>query len=344
MKNYIIIFLSFFTVFRAFSQSPHTVCIGNISKYWVQGDSASNFTWWVDGGSIISLPFDNDTVEIKWGIIPGNFTVKVLEKNNFGCMGDTVFSDVLILPWENVTITGPNEICKGDYITLIGSSATNYKWNTGSNNQSITDNPVINTSYWLMATNICGTDTAYHNVIVNPNPVANFVYNPLYPLLGEMVNLIYTGTSVSNYFWYDKINILPFSNSISPNYTIINDNQTEICISVVDNNGCPDSICKTIITNGIINIWIPNTFSPNGDGLNEIFKAEASTVIEDFQLYIYNRWGQQIFESKDINIGWDGKYLGNEVQPGVYTWTLTYQAKKHSKIVNRKSGYVTLIK
>ena len=89
-------------------------------------------------------------------------------------------------------------------------------------------------------------------------------------------------------------------------------------------------------------LWIPNSFTPNGDGLNDIFKPETLAEIEEYTMLIFNRWGQQIFESNDINKAWDGKYKGRIVESGVYTYRIeaTDKLTKEKKVYN---GRVTLI-
>ena len=89
-------------------------------------------------------------------------------------------------------------------------------------------------------------------------------------------------------------------------------------------------------------LWIPNSFTPNGDGLNDIFKPETLAEIEEYTMLIFNRWGQQIFESNNINKAWDGKYKGRIVESGVYTYRIeaTDKLTKEKKVYN---GRVTLI-
>ena len=89
-------------------------------------------------------------------------------------------------------------------------------------------------------------------------------------------------------------------------------------------------------------LWIPNSFTPNGDGLNDIFKPETIAELENYSMLIFNRWGQQIFESNDISKGWDGKYKGKAVPLGVYTYHIeaTDKLTKEKKVYN---GRVTLI-
>jgi gliding motility-associated-like protein len=76
-----------------------------------------------------------------------------------------------------------------------------------------------------------------------------------------------------------------------------------------------------------INVWIPNAFTPNGDGLNDYFKVESSGEFAGFNLAIYNRWGNLVFESNNPMVIWDGKSNGNDAEAGIYTYILTYSGK-----------------
>ena len=89
-------------------------------------------------------------------------------------------------------------------------------------------------------------------------------------------------------------------------------------------------------------LWIPNSFTPNGDGLNDVFKPETIAEMEEYKMLIFNRWGQQIFESNNINKAWDGKYKGRIVESGVYTYRIEARDKltKEKKVYN---GRVTLV-
>ena len=92
-------------------------------------------------------------------------------------------------------------------------------------------------------------------------------------------------------------------------------------------------------------IWVPNVFTPNGDGTNEIFKP-VTTEIQKLTMYIYNRWGEMIFETSDINGGWDGKFHGNDVPTGVYFWLIRYNENRSSaqNIEKEIKGSVTLLR
>ncbi len=338
-RYFIIIFILLFSI-QSSAQVIDTVCIGTIRNYKVHGDVGSVYNWQINGGNIISNP-TKDSIIVKWGNTGGTFQIFVIETSIHGCIGDTVFGKVMIKQDLPIAINGADEICLGDTVLLTAVNTTSYQWNNGFNNQVIEVHPLTNTQYRLIGNTACRIDTAYHNITVNPKPQANFIYSPEFPSVAESVNLNYTGTSAVNYQWFDNMNNL-FSNQANPVFVIQESLQTTINLRVSNQYGCMDSISKTIITIGSINIWIPNSFTPNGDGLNDIFKAESVTEVKEFQLYIYNRWGQLVFETKDINIGWDGKYQGNEVPQGVYNWVIIYKSDNKRKILQKREGQITL--
>ena len=221
------------------------------------------------------------------------------------------------------------------------SNGTNYQWNTSANTQTINVSPLTNTTYYVFGNTLCGIDTAFHPITVVPKPQADFSFTPAIPSIGSNINLTYLGSPVTNYFWYDDNNYL-FSNQMNPIYNIQNQNNTIILLYVQNQYGCIDSISKTINTDAKINVWVPNSFTPNGDGRNDIFKVETNLELTNFNLYIYNRWGQVVFESTDINYGWDGKYMREYVKADVYVWILTYK-NKYSNQLQRQQGSVSVI-
>jgi gliding motility-associated-like protein len=93
--------------------------------------------------------------------------------------------------------------------------------------------------------------------------------------------------------------------------------------------------------------YIPNSFTPDGDNFNQMFKPIFTSGFDpyNFEMIIYNRWGEIVFETKDVNIGWDGSYGtdGRDVQEGAYTYKITY---KNPQIDERKIvvGHISLIR
>ena len=87
---------------------------------------------------------------------------------------------------------------------------------------------------------------------------------------------------------------------------------------------------------------MPNAFTPNADGLNDLFRVKYPFPVKEFNMSIYNQWGQKIYSSADIQKGWDGTYKGNNASSGIYVWTITLTDTR-GKTQSAK-GTVTLIK
>lgn len=104
-----------------------------------------------------------------------------------------------------------------------------------------------------------------------------------------------------------------------------------------------DGIAKALKDTSNLRIFVPNAFTPNGDGVNDRFEVKVSTFSGEFKIYIFNRWGQLIFEDGYQNFDWDGKINGKECQAGVYNWLILYKMKGDRRQFEKR-GTVTLIR
>ena len=133
--------------------------------------------------------------------------------------------------------------------------------------------------------------------------------------------------------WWDGTNTLSKNITQSGTYSIsLSDS---LCYSVSDSILLEFEDCSFYL-------FMPNVFSPNGDGVNDIFIPVQSGEIEDYVMRIFDRWGELLFETRDINTGWDGTLSGNKVNPGVYVWSIGYNTPENIREV--KSGSLTLLK
>ncbi len=113
--------------------------------------------------------------------------------------------------------------------------------------------------------------------------------------------------------------------------------------TILSKHGCLlDTISITIQHDICKPIIFPNTFTPNSDGINDVFKPIADSNASGYTLTVYNRWGGVVFISTDLHFGWDGKYKGKNVETGTYYWLSTYTSIDGSK--NTQNGFVTLIR
>ena len=116
-----------------------------------------------------------------------------------------------------------------------------------------------------------------------------------------------------------------------------------ITLIISDNNGCTDSYQQTISIEGDYIVFTPSAFTPNGDGRNDIFIPEGIGISRDhYEFYVFNRWGELIFESYNPSVGWDGTYKGKLVKLDAYVWLLrTWDNNQHP---HEYMGHVTVVR
>jgi gliding motility-associated-like protein len=182
---------------------------------------------------------------------------------------------------------------------------------------------------------------------VYPIPHADFNYAPYIPI--ENVSDVYFtdasyGATVTSWNWYFMSNATYQSTKQNPVFLYTEAGNYAITLVAKSDKGCIDTVTKTILVSEDFGVFVPNAFTPNDDGLNDVFFAKGFGITA-FQMQIFDRWGEKIFQSHDINDAWDGTYQlrgSKMIQEGVYTWriTLTNVFGKSKEI----TGHVTLIK
>lgn len=203
------------------------------------------------------------------------------------------------------------EICEGEVATLNAVpsvSGGTYSWNPGGQgNSSVDVNPNQTTSYTVTYTlNGCSASST-GTVTVNPTP--NPIISAPYTTISEGESIQLTVGSADSYLWNtgqtgQTISISPVEN-------------TTYCVEVTD-NGCSNEACILIQIGCESLVYAPNCITANGDLINDEFLVQGDCLSE-FNLLIFNRWGELIFESFDISESWNGTYKGKPVSDGVYT-------------------------
>jgi gliding motility-associated-like protein len=259
----------------------------------------------------------------------GNYTVTVLDTN--GCIGVSI-PFVLSIDSVNVSITANSQsYCIGDTALLLasGSNYDNLIWSTNIIGNSILTN--VPGTYSVTASNAFGcTATASYNLIYTNKILINAIASDTILTCDETIQLNVTGADT--YLWEPSIGL----NDAAINNPIVNGLTDFIVYTVKGTKGnciAVDSI--KIGYEACTNIFIPNAFSPNNDGANDVFRVLGGNIF-DFNLKIYNRWGELVFESNKIDEGWDGKYKGKDVTAGVYVWLLDAKDTK-GKMINYDS-------
>jgi gliding motility-associated-like protein len=258
--------------------------------------------------------------------------------NACGSATDSVFVDVLD---ANVDAFGDTTICPGGIAVLSATGGITYSWSPvqGLNSpvgSSINASPSLNTAYTVTGTDSNGcTDTASVYIQLYPQPSV-IVSSDVYAIQGDIIQINASGSSSGTFEW-SPAEFLSCVNCPSPNTSVTQN--TTFTVLFTDQNGCTASDSVSVYFDPIV--YIPNTFTPNGDESNQGFQVVASNVI-DLKLYIFNRWGELIFEMSDLSDYWDGSYKGFKCQDGTYTWKVTFFDLENKYY--ERTGHVNLLR
>jgi gliding motility-associated-like protein len=292
---------------------------------------ATSYQWYNAGVSIAGA-----TLNTFLAAQTGDYSVEI--SNALGC---TATSNTVIVSFNTgitVSIYNANPFpCDGDVVYL--STTQNYNqinWTTGESGIQI----AVTTPgrYGVTVVNSGGC-TASKNVDINflPKPMVEAGDDVTSDCIkGALLNGIGDGTPV----WEPALG-LSNNNTFDVNAFPIN---TTMYYLTVDNGTCKatDSV---VVSAECSSIYLPSAFTPNGDGLNDVFMA-FGIDLKDFQLVIYNRWGEKIFQTQDITLGWDGTYRGAPSPLGLYVWELETSDKNGNPLINdfQSRGTVSLVR
>lgn len=242
---------------------------------------------------------------------------------NAGCMASDTFL-ATVWPFQVGDIKDDTLICDGSPIQLWVTGGTGaYQWYPATNlSCEFCPNPIATVMgsehYYaiLLDTHGCG-DTLSLYVSVQPPFNMQLWNNDTTIYLGESIQLNVTGAP---FYYWNPTNYISYSQSNDGLATPLSD-ITYYVTGVSLLQGCPqiDSFHVTVVEQ---DVFVPSAFSPNGDGVNDIFHVTARKLITLQEFKIMNRWGQQIFETRDISKGWDGNFKGKMQDPGVYYYMI----------------------
>jgi gliding motility-associated-like protein len=194
----------------------------------------------------------------------------------------------------------------------------------------------------------CIDSTTFFNYLfVNPKPVADFRYSPN-PVLMFNTNVWFVNYSINGetYEWFLPGSNMPYSQMENPQvqYPIGEVADYEVMLIATSEFGCIDTAYQIVSVQPEVIFYAPNSFTPDNDEFNQSWGIHIEGIdVYDFELLIFNRWGEIIWESRDPEARWDGTYNGNYVQQGVYTWVI----RTKDKINDNKyvyNGFINLMK
>jgi len=269
------------------------VCVGTPFTMVLDAGFPDAGYQWQDNSSNATLPVTQ----------PGIYYVEV--SNDCGTAFDTL--NVISITVPVVNLGDDTLICPGNSFTLDATSpGATYLWQDNSTNATYSD--TVPGIYHVQVTNACGSGSDTIIVSPFPAPVSNMQDTVLTCGVNEL--LLDAQNPGATYYWS--------TNESTPSITVSETGQYWVEIEVCGTT-LTDSVSVEFTTTSNNTFNPPNTFSPNGDGMNDFYQVQGNfNNISNFSAIVYNRWGQVVYSSSDHNFQWNGEHGGHIVPGGVY--------------------------
>ena len=320
-------------------------CVGDdteINNTSTIGSGTIDFhQWQIDGSA-----FNTKDVIYKFPDY-GTYSIELITTSNEGCK-DTLIQDLVINPLPEISIdlesdTGciPFDIKVVNNSTIPLGLIADYSFNWGDGNTSVGSTP--NFAYAspgnFLITITASSDkgcidslTLSEPVIVYDNPTADFYYSPEDPSTLKNIVTLRDSSSKDVINWNWTLSDGATYSGSSAQHTFNDSGSYVVTLRIINDNDCFDEVSKIIYVNADIFIHIPNSFSPNGDGINDTYGLAGMTQgVYKMEMDIYNQWGEKVFRSENVNDRWDGTFRDEPAQQGVYFFKVKYTNPKQTK-------------
>ncbi|MCH2216313.1 MAG: gliding motility-associated C-terminal domain-containing protein, partial [Flavobacteriales bacterium] len=278
--------------------------------------NATQFFWSVDGVA------SSNTQDFNTNLNPGEYVIELIVNSELGC-ADTIAKSMEIFPLPEPTVN-QGTICRGETIELIASGGTSYSWTPTEglddpNSGIVQASPESSVTYIVTATddNDCSASVSSFVLVYQPPPSIS-VDTTL--IIGDTAT---TGLNLGmayTYLWTPDFELECATCPITDFRPLEDRTYT---LSITDTLGCfTENSFFTFKIREVASVVVPDAFSPNGDGVNDVVFVEGWGIEELISFQIYNRWGELIFETTDQNEGWDGTYKGEIQNPDSYAYVI----------------------
>lgn len=311
---------------------------------------------WVTGtGGALPYIYDwsnGETTDSLTSVLPGSYNVTVSDMS--GCSASASVTIQPVAP-DTFTVVAISPTCHGPeyqdgYIVTIPLTTVRmpyeYALNGGAYQTADTFAGLGAGAYSITMQDDSGCLVTVNNIAVNEAPVGTLSVSPADTTISTSqtvqlsVSLVpYTDSTINTYSWSPGFGLSCFDcpNPVVSSYAA----QNNYTVTVTYNDNCTASAAATVEIKGVLQVFIPDVFTPNHDGNNDVFYIYGNGI-RSVDMKIFNRWGEKVFESSDAFNGWDGTYKG-ELQPdGVYVYEATIYSLDNQTVFRK--GTVTLLR
>ncbi|HYG14396.1 MAG TPA: PKD domain-containing protein, partial [Bacteroidia bacterium] len=308
------------------------------------------YLWSLSGGGTITTPVTNSNILIDW-LAPGNYNVTLTITDTIsGCVATSNFNvevDSMEIP---EIITNGVQGCYPFEVTFREKQNRDdfsYQWfidGLGNTNKKeptiIYKNPGTYNARVIVTNHVGCVDTATLQIVVHPRPVANFSISKGGELsIEDTAYFTNLTTGATDYTWEFHDNSFDYNTHTSKDYPL--PGVFPVKLIAVNEFNCDDTITRYVKVRVSPKIFVPTSFTPNGDGFNQYFTI-STYFVKEMKLIIFNRWGEILFKTEDVNFKWDGMYKGIPVQQDVYSYYII--ARGFNNEMLSLTGTITLLR
>lgn len=319
-------------------------CDGEVTATITGGNAANDFLFdWSTG----THGFGIDGIS---ALCMGDYELQITDDN--GCIGLNTFTINEPILLEIDSLASQPVTCSGDcdgQVEVYDPEAIDYSYDDGATwggTSTLTD--ACEGIYTVRIMNAAGCEGVGAIEVTGPPPViADFGWNPIPANVDDPRIWFGNLTTGAQSYWWD-IAGLTTSTEFEPYYRFSEHEPGEylVCLAAFNSNQCADTICKIVTIEDVLFTYVPNSFTPDGDDLNETWGMSTNIdVITKFELRVFDRWGQVVFESENPREWWNGaaNNSGEILKTDVYVYRIAYEIRQ-TEVKKELFGHVTLIK
>jgi gliding motility-associated-like protein len=323
-----------------------TICAGQTTNITASG--ANTYTW--QPGNFTGTTYS----------YTGNQSININVIGTANGCSNSATTAIIVNPNPTSNINaGAAKGCVPTCVTFTAggsSNITSYGWIlngagiTGSVNGAYCFDEAASYTLGLtvMDANGCTSTVTPVTIDIYPQPVADFNHAPIKPIVNQDPFVTFTdasyGATIVSWNWYFMNTAQYTSVQQNPTYSYTEPGTYPVVLVVKSDKGCTDTLVRPLVVGEDFGIYVPNAFTPNADGLNDVFQPKGFGITK-YEMNIYDRWGERVFHTSTFEEGWDGSFMGRgqkTCEEGSYTWLINCTSvfgKSHEL-----KGHVTLIK
>ncbi len=319
----------------------HGACNGAATA-WASGGNALPGAWSYAWQSVSGIS------PATIGYCAGDYLVTALDTN--GCSATVPFTIEQPAPLVINGLEALNTLCATSCdgsILVTDPAGTAFRLDNGPVQEDNSFGGLCAGLYTITMFDAQGCSAQAQVSIANPPPVvARFTFTPdtlgMNSPIAQFDNISSANAMHSLWEFGDGGTSTAFSPSYQFPFGM--EAEYEVCLTASTINGCSDTYCLPIPVTGLPGIYVPNAFTPDGDGRNDMFRIAGNKISAgDFELLIFDRWGERVFHATDPADGWDGRHAGGEAKSDVYVWKICFRFQGNVER-HEMMGHVTLLR